>query len=178
MNVTARARTPEAAAGLAESMRRVIAQLDPNLAFTAASVPDFIERNFSDIRFIGQLLTGFAALGLFLAALGIYAVITRTVLQRTGEIGIRIALGAQWHDITRLIVGGGAKLAVTGAVVGLVLAALLTMLLTRAMPGLTGGSGVAVAGTTIVLLVVSLLASWLPARRATKVDPIVALRSE
>jgi putative ABC transport system permease protein len=178
VSVTARARNPEAAAALAEPMRRVVAELDADLAFAPMPIPDVIERTFADIRFIGQLLTGFALLGLFLAALGIYGVTSRAVLQRTPEIGIRLALGAQWHDITRLIVGGGAKLAIVGALLGLVFAAVLTTFLMRAMPGLAAGHAPALAGATVVLVGVSLLACWLPARRATRVDPLTALRAE
>jgi ABC-type antimicrobial peptide transport system permease subunit len=105
-------------------------------------------------------------------------VTTRTVLQRTGEIGIRIALGARWHDITRLIIGGGVKLAIIGAGLGLVFAIVLTALLSRALPGLAGGSAVPIAAATLVLIGISLLACWLPARRAAKVDPMIALRAE
>ncbi|HEY8995073.1 MAG TPA: ABC transporter permease, partial [Lacunisphaera sp.] len=153
VSVTARARTSTAAAALVEPMRRTVAELDPDVSFTdLMPVPDAVERSFGDFRFIGQLLSGFALLGLFLAVLGIYGVITRTVLLRTGEIGIRVALGAQWHDITRLIVGGGARLAIAGAALGLVLASLLTAVLARTLPGLTGGSVVSITGATVVLV--------------------------
>lgn len=178
VSVTARASNPAAAPTLVEPIRRVLAELDPDLAFSVLPIPEVIERDLADLRFIGQLLTGFALLGLFLAALGIYGVTSRAVLQRTPEIGIRLALGAQWHDITRLIVGGGAKLALAGAILGLVLAGFLTALLTRAMPGLAGGHVPAFAGATFVLVGISLLACWLPARRATRISPLVALRSE
>jgi len=179
VSVTARARAPEAAGALVEPMRRAVAELDPDLAFTGLmAVPDFIGRSFGDIRFIGRLLSGFAMLGLFLAALGIYGVIARTVLQRTGEIGIRMALGAQRQDIARLILGNGVRLALAGAALGLVLAGALTVMLTRTMPGITGGSGAAIAFATGALVVTALSACWLPARRATRVNPIEALRTE
>jgi ABC-type antimicrobial peptide transport system permease subunit len=179
VSVTARARAPEAAATLIEPMRRVVAELDPDIAFTdLMPVPGIVERNTGDIRFIGQLLSGFALLGLLLAALGIYGVTTRTVLQRTGEIGIRMALGAQLGDITRLIVGDGARLAIVGAGLGLIFAITLTTVLARALPGLAGGRTIPIAGATLVLVLVSLLACWLPARRAAKLDPLTALRSE
>jgi hypothetical protein len=179
VSVTARSRAPDAAGSLVEPMRRAVAELDPDLAFTSLMpVSDFIGRNLGDIRFIGRLLSGFAMLGLFLAALGIYGVIARTVLQRTGEIGIRMALGAQRYDIARLILGNGVRLALAGAALGLVLAGALTVLLSRTMPGLTGGSGVAITVATVLLVVVAMAACWLPARRATKVDPMTALRAE
>ncbi|HEX2101545.1 MAG TPA: ABC transporter permease, partial [Candidatus Synoicihabitans sp.] len=178
VSVTARAQNPAGAGALVEPMRRVLAELDPDLAFSVLPIPELIQRNVADLRFVGQLLSGFALLGLFLAGLGIYSVTSRAVLQRTSEIGIRLALGAQWHDITRLIVGGGAKLATVGAGVGLVLATILITLLTRAMPGLAGGHTPALAGATVVLVGISLLACWLPARRATKIDPLTALRAE
>jgi ABC-type antimicrobial peptide transport system permease subunit len=141
-------------------------------------VPDFIQRNMQQMQAINSLLVGFALLGLFLAALGIYSIIARLVAQRTSEIGIRMALGAQVGQIARLILGAGMRLVLTGTALGLFGAVALAWFLASAMPGLSGNSVAAIAGATIVLIVIALLATWLPARRATKVDPIVALRAE
>jgi ABC-type antimicrobial peptide transport system permease subunit len=127
---------------------------------------------------INHLLVGFAFLGLFLAALGIYGVIARIVAQRTNEIGIRMALGAQVGQIARLILGAGMRMVFIGTALGLLGAFGLARFLGSAMPGLSSNSVVAIAGATAVLIAVALLACWLPARRATKVDPMVALRTE
>jgi predicted permease len=179
VSVTVRASSPSAAAALVAPMQRAVAELDPDIAFTGVMpVAEVAELNLADVRFISRLLTGFAFLGLLLAALGIYGVTTRTVLQRTGEIGIRLALGAQGRDIMRLIVGGGARLARAGAGIGLFLAIGLTTALARALPGLADGGAAAIAPATGVLVAVTLLACWLPARRAARVDPLVALRAE
>ena len=127
---------------------------------------------------IDRLLLGFAGLGLFLAALGIYGVIARLVAQRTNEIGIRMALGAQVGQIARLILGTGMRLVAVGTGVGLLGAVALAWFFAASMPGLASNSYTAITGAVVVLIAVALLACWLPARRATKVDPIVALRAE
>ena len=164
---------------LIESIRRAVSELDPDMAVKELTpVPDFIQRNMQQMQAINSLLVGFALLGLFLAALGIYSIIARLVAQRTSEIGIRMALGAQVGQIARLILGAGMRLVLTGTALGLFGAVALAWFLASAMPGLSGNSVAAIAGATIVLIVIALLATWLPARRATKVDPIVALRAE
>jgi ABC-type antimicrobial peptide transport system permease subunit len=141
-------------------------------------VPDFIQRNLLQLRAINSLLVGFATLGLFLAALGIYSVIARLVAQRTNEIGIRMALGAQVGQIARLILGTGLRMVLAGAVIGLGGAAGLAWFLARTMPELSENSVGAIAGATAALIAVALLACWLPARRATRINPLDALRAE
>jgi hypothetical protein len=164
---------------LIESIRRAVGELDPDMAVKELTpVPAYIKRNMQQIESISQLLVGFAVLGLFLAALGIYGVIARIVAQRTNEIGIRMALGAQVGQIARLILGAGMRMVLIGTAIGLLGAVGLARFLTSAMPGLSGNNIVAVASATVVLIAVALLACWLPARRATKVDPMVALRAE
>jgi ABC-type antimicrobial peptide transport system permease subunit len=130
------------------------------------------------LQAINHLLVGFGFLGLFLAALGIYGVIARIVAQRTNEIGIRMALGAQVAQIARLILGAGMRMVLLGTALGLLGAVALARFLASTMPELSENSGAAIAGATAVLIVIALLACWLPARRATRINPIEALRAE
>ena len=172
-------RAASAKESLMEPLRRTVAALDPEMpVLNLLPVTVSIERNTDDLKLINQLLTGFAALGLFLAALGIYSVIARLVAQRTGEIGIRMALGAQTYDVVRLILGAGLRMVLVGAGLGLLGAIGLTLFLATAMPGLAASNVAAIIGATLVLVVIALLACWLPTRRATKIDPTIALRTE
>ncbi len=131
------------------------------------------------IELITTIFFGFSLLGLFLAALGLYGVITRLVMQRTAEIGVRLALGAQLSDILSLILGTGFRLALIGAGVGLLGSIGMNLLM-----GAVFNNGslkldyVTLPLTTTLLVLVSLVACYLPARRATKIDPMVALRAE
>ena len=164
---------------LVESIRRAVGELDPDMAVKElTTVPNYIQRNMQQIESINRLLSGFGLLGLFLAALGIYGVIARIVAQRTNEIGIRMALGAQVGQIARLILGAGMRMVLIGTALGLLGAVGLARFLASAMPGLSSSSVVAVGSATAVLITTALLACWLPAHRATKVDPMVALRAE
>jgi predicted permease len=164
---------------LIESIRKAVGELDPDMAVKELGpVPDYIQRNMQSMITIDQLLVGFALLGLFLAALGIYGVISRIVAQRTNEIGIRMALGAQVGQIARLILGAGMRMVLIGSVLGLLGTAGLARFLASSMPGLSGDGAVDIAGAVFVLVAVALLACWLPARKATRVNPIEALRVE
>jgi predicted permease len=129
-------------------------------------------------RLVMVLLLLFGALGLALGAVGVYGVVAYAVGQRTREIGVRIALGAEWRTIVRLVIGGGVRYAAAGVGVGLVAA----LLLSRAMRGLVYGVAVTdpatYAALALLLVGIVLLASWLPARRAARVDPTVVLRGD
>ncbi len=152
---------------------------DPDLPLAGLmSAEARAERSSFDLRMLEEMLGAFAFLGLSLAALGIYGVIARTVAQRTQEIGIRMALGATVADIRRLVLGSGIGLAIAGAVLGLAGATGVTRLLASVMPGIEGGGAAVAAGAMGVLALVALIASYLPARAASKVDPVAAIRSE
>ncbi|HEY4249404.1 MAG TPA: ABC transporter permease [Lacunisphaera sp.] len=164
---------------LIEPFRRIVSNLDSDIpVLDLLPVPALIARNTDDLKLINQLLVGFATLGLFLAALGIYSVIARLVVQRTSEIGIRMALGAQIRDVLRLIVTAGLRMALVGAGVGLIGAIALARFLSSATPAIATNGTMDIAGATIALLMVALVACYLPARRATKIDPTIALRAE
>jgi predicted permease len=168
-----------ATASLAEEARRAITRVDPDLAvYGLMSVDALIALGSTNIILISQLLSVAALLGLCLALVGIYGVVANLAVQRTQEIGIRMAVGAQRSAILWLILRNGAVLAAAGTGIGLVLAFGLVRALGLAMPEVQGQDPVLVALLALLLAAATLLACWLPARRATRIDPIVALRDE
>jgi predicted permease len=164
---------------LAVSLRRIVAELDRDQSVQQVrSASDLIARGLGRISLLGGLLGGFAVLGLALAAIGIYGVTSYSVVQRTGEIGIRMALGAQRGDVLWLVLRNGLRLSLLGAVFGLGGAWTVSRLLSRAIPALPTRDPVIFVAVTIGLIAAALLACYIPARRATKVNPIEALRYE
>ena len=172
-------RATDASAGLLDSIRQVSAQMsNQQVIFGAQTVDSLISDSMASKRFSMILLVVFAVLSLLLASVGIYGVISYVVGQRAHEIGIRIALGAQRQDILRLILGRGGKLAGLGVAVGLAAALGLTRLMTSLLYGVGATDPLTFAGVAVLLTMVALAACYVPARRATKVDPVVALRYE
>lgn len=172
-------RTTVAPGALSESVKHEIARLDPNLAISETySMEEIAARSVAPQRFNMMLVGLFAALGLLLTAVGIYGVISYGVSQRTHEIGIRLALGAQPGDVLRWLLRQGMILTVIGVGIGVVAAVVLTRLMASLLFGVGATDPATFAAVAVMLFVVALLACYIPARRATKVDPIVALRYE
>ena len=168
--------TPEA---IEKGLRSAVAGLDPSLpVYRVRTARNAVEQGLGNISLLGSLLGAFAMLGLVLAAIGIYGVISYTVVQRTGEFGIRMALGAQGRDVLWLVLRKGAVLILMGAMLGGAGAYAVSKLLIAAIPSLPTRDPITLAVTSFVLVVIGMVACYLPARRATKVDPLIALRYE
>ena len=142
------------------------------------TMDDVVGRSTSRQRFNMWLMTAFGFSALLLAAIGIYGLIAYSVQQRTQEIGIRLALGAETGQVRRMVVEQGLRLALVGVVVGVALAAGSARLLASLLYGVTTWDPVAFVGAPVVLTLVAVLATWIPARRASLVDPVDALRCE
>jgi len=149
-----------------------------NIISNAQTMNEVIAGTLSTPRFSMILLGVFAVIALLLASLGIYGVISYLVGQRTHELGIRIALGAKRTDIFRLVLGHGMKMAIAGVAIGLITAFALTRLMTKMLFGVSATDPLTFVAISLLLAFVALLACYIPARRATKVDPLVALRYE
>lgn len=164
---------------LAASVRGAVAEVDADVPVeNLRSAEDVIETGLGNYTLTSELLLGFALLGLLLAAVGIYGVIAQFVVQRTNEIGIRIALGAQLRDVFRLVVSQGLRLALIGIAIGLAGAWMVARLLASFAPALPPAEALTALAVIVALLGIALIACLLPARRATKVDPMTALRAE
>jgi putative ABC transport system permease protein len=162
---------------LASSIERELRALDQEQAlFQVRPLEEVISNSLSQRRFNSLLLVIFGALAGVLAAVGIYGVIAYSVTQRTHEIGVRLALGAQPFDVLKMVLGQGVKLTLIGIALGLVTALALTRVLSSLLYGVSATDPVTFLGIPLLLTVVAILASYLPARRATKVDPMIALR--
>lgn len=158
---------------------RAIAARDPDLPLARVMTMDEVLAGaVQGQRFTMTLMAGFALLALFLSALGVYAVIAYSVSQRTREIGIRLALGADGALVRRMIVGQGLRPALIGVTLGLVAAAALSRFLAALLYGVTPLDPATYLSVPVLLLVVAVLSSAAPALRATRVDPALALREE
>jgi putative ABC transport system permease protein len=165
--------------GIADSVAREVRAVDPEVpVYAARTLNEVVARALSNRRFAMLLLMLFAGLALVLSAIGIYGVMAYTVSQRTHEIGVRLALGAQPRDVLRLVLRRGVSMALAGAAVGLVAAFALTRWMSGLLYGVNSTDPLTYVVAPAVLGLVALLACFVPARRASKVDPIDALRYE
>ena len=166
-------------ASLTSAIRATVAAIDKDQPiFDVHTMQQLVDDSISTRRLTLVLLGIFSALALILAAIGIYGVMAYSVALRTQEIGIRIALGAQQKDVLRLILGQGARIAFFGVAIGLVAAAALARLLSSLLFSVSAGDPITFAAVSILLAAIALLACYIPARRALRVDPIIALRYE
>jgi putative ABC transport system permease protein len=164
---------------LAPVMREVVRELDPGLALSSVATMDQRVASVTERpRLSAQVLGGFAAGALLLAALGIYGVVSYAVNQRAREFGIRLALGATSDNVVSLVVRRGARLTIVGLLIGLVGAFFVTKLIRSLLFGIEPLDPAAFATAAIVLGAFATLASWLPARRASRTDPVVTMRAE
>jgi predicted permease len=161
------------------NVRQEVAKLDPELPLANIStIQRAIDRSLVTTRLTNWLLAGFAATALLLALTGIYGVMSLNVANRRNEFGIRLALGAQRSNVLRMMLGHGLRLAVVGVGLGLLAAIAFTRLLKGLLFGISASDPLTFAAIAMLLVGVALLACWIPARRATKVDPLEALRTD
>ena len=177
MSLAVRVRGDPAAFG--PTLRRAIADVDPTLPlFEIQTMTELTRLSYWDKRLYGLLFASFAVIALLLAGIGVYGVMSYAVSQRTHEIGVRVALGAQLRDVLSMVVRRGVVLTVTGLVIGLVGAFALTRVLAGVLFGVSPTDPASYVGISLLLFTVALVASYVPARRAAKVEPAVALRHE
>jgi putative ABC transport system permease protein len=184
-------RTTLSDAEVTAAIRRIVAEYDVTLRAASANPyasgaivrtvtigETFIREQLAPTRFAMALLLAFAVIALVLSAVGLYGVIAYSVTQRTREIGVRIALGADRRSVERLVVGAGLRLATIGLIVGVGVALASTRLLSGLLYGVSPADPASFVAIALLVVAVALLASWLPARRAVRIDPITALRAE
>ncbi|MGH9770452.1 MAG: ABC transporter permease [Candidatus Acidiferrales bacterium] len=177
--LTFEVRTATSPKSIAAVVRRRVEAIDRNLTMIGVkSLTEQIDQSLMPVRLIATLSGVFALLALLLACIGLYGIMSYSVAGRTHEIGIRMALGAQKRDVLRLVVGQGMTLALIGVAVGIMAAVGLTRFLSSLLFGIKATDPVTFIIVSLILTCVALLASYIPARRAAKVDPMVALRHE
>ena len=172
-------RTEADPAAFVSTLRAALKEIDPDLPLLDPQpLPHLVARTFADRRLAMLLLGGFAGLALLLAGVGVYSVIAYVVGQRAAEIGIRMALGASPRDVLGLVLGQGLRLALLGIVIGVGAALALTRLMQNVLFEVEAHDPLIHGGLALFILLVAAFACWLPARRATRIDPLLALRSE
>jgi ABC-type antimicrobial peptide transport system permease subunit len=164
---------------LVTAVREAVRDVDANLPLRKITTQAVqTSETLTEERTFAKLVSFFGALALLLAAIGLYGVIAYSVTQRTHEIGIRMALGARAFDVLKLVVRNGAKLALVGIAIGLAGAFAVTRLMRTLLFGVTATDATTFAAVSILIIVVAVVACYIPARRAANVDPIEALRYE
>ena len=172
-------RTASAPLRIVNEVRQQVSQVDKDQPIANVQTMSYlVDSSIAQPRMNTLLLGGFAAIALLLAALGIYAVLSFAVTQRTREIGVRIALGARFGDVLRMVLVSGARLFAVGGVIGLAASILLSRLISHLLFEISPGDPVSYVSVVVVFAVIAFLACYIPARRAAKVDPMVALRYE
>jgi putative ABC transport system permease protein len=177
--VTMQVRTSGGPEAVISSVRGQVQSLDTNLALTNVNtIEELIDQGLWAPRVGAALLSVFGALALLLAVVGVYGVLSYSVNQQTREIGIRMAMGAQTGRVLKLVVGQGMRLALAGLILGLVIALAAMRVLSTLLFGVSAHDPLIFVGVSVVLMTAAVLACYIPARRAMKVDPMVALRYE
>jgi putative ABC transport system permease protein len=178
-NVSFVVRAANDSASLESPIRSAIRELDPSLpVYNLWSMNEVVSKSMVQPRFLALLLATFSGIALFLAAIGIYGVMAYSVAQRTQEIGVRMALGARPLHVLRLVFGQSLGMLLIGTVIGLAGAFALTRLMRTLLFEITATDPLTYVTVIGLLTVVALLACYIPARRAAKVDPLIALRYE
>jgi predicted permease len=168
-----------APAAMAPLVREALRAVDPELPLLQPqALTEGIAQTVANRKLALVLLGGFAALGLLLASLGVYSVMAHLVAFRTSEIGLRMALGAPPANVMRMVLGHGRRLTLLGIAIGIAGALVVTRLMQQALFEVDPADPLVYVGLSAILLIVAECASWLPARRATRIDPLIALRSE
>jgi predicted permease len=164
---------------LAATLRELVHSIDPQVSIIEmTTMEQILSEHVASRRLLMILLAGFAGIALMLALIGIYGVMGNAVSQRTNEIGVRMALGAQRREIMQMILGEGARLSLAGLALGVAIALAATRLLKSALFGVTPTDATTYAAVVLLMLAVGLVACYLPARRAARVDPLTAIRAE
>jgi ABC-type antimicrobial peptide transport system permease subunit len=176
MSVVARAGGNPAA--LADPLRKLVASLEPDASVQARTLPEIRSEVFASADAVIALFAIFAGFALAMAAMGIYGVMSYAVSQRERELGIRMALGANHREVVRMVASQGARWVALGTIAGLAGAVLLSRILSGVIFEVSLFDPATFASVAGILVVVALLSNWVPARRATRVDPIATLRAE
>jgi ABC-type antimicrobial peptide transport system permease subunit len=161
------------------AVRAAVAQVDPRAPLAEIQpMTTFVDKAMAPIRFTATLIGLFAAVAVILAAVGLYGVLSTIVRQRTAEIGMRMVFGAPRRGIVQLVVGEGLKLSAAGIVIGLAGALAITRVMASLLVGVTAADPVTFAAIIVLFVIIAVTASWIPARRAARLDPMAAIREE